>query len=149
MSPQKNTQCARNSGPRNAPDNRRVAYSGCTRRRTGMDEVVRLSVVVELLILGVMSSKPMSAGGGSSWNCELSFGSITWKGSRRYYRDLAQAFERKNPGHRVVIQLEDWNTAHDKIAHWITAGEGPDLTIVPDVWLAKLICRAGIRTLIV
>jgi len=66
---------------------------------------------------------------------------VVWQyhlvGQQEYYRNLARAFEQENPGHRVVIELEDWNTAHDKIQHWLSAGGGPDLTIVPDVWLAE------------
>lgn len=70
---------------------------------------------------------------------ELRF--VAWKyhlvGQEEYYRDLAQAFERSHPGQRVVIQLEDWTAAHNDILHWVTEGRGPDLSIVPDVWLAE------------
>ena len=62
---------------------------------------------------------------------------IVWRyhmeGQHEYYWDLAQAFEQANPGHRVVIEFGDWNTAQNKIAPWITDGDGPDLTIGLDV----------------
>jgi ABC-type glycerol-3-phosphate transport system substrate-binding protein len=70
---------------------------------------------------------------------ELRF--VAWKyhlvGQEDYYRDLVQAFERAHPGDRIDVELDDWDLAHDKILHWIAEGEGPDLTIVPDVWLAE------------
>jgi len=91
--------------------------------------------VIAVLLLGCSSAE--SAVGGDASELRI----VVWQyhlvGQQEYYRELAQAFERANPGHRVVIRLESWNTAHDKIRHWVSAGEGPDLTIVPDVWLAE------------
>ena len=70
---------------------------------------------------------------------ELRF--VAWRyhlvGQEEYYRDLAQAFERAHPGKRIVVELNDWTLAHDRVRHWISEGQGPDLTIVPDVWLAE------------
>jgi len=70
---------------------------------------------------------------------ELRF--VAWKyhliGQEEYYRDLAQAFERAHPGLRIVVELNEWTAAHDRIRDWISKGGGPDLTIVPDVWLAE------------
>lgn len=70
---------------------------------------------------------------------ELRF--VAWKyhlvGQEDYYRDLVQAFERAHPGNKIVVELDDWTHAHSRILQWISSGEGPDLTIVPDVWLAE------------
>jgi ABC-type glycerol-3-phosphate transport system substrate-binding protein len=66
---------------------------------------------------------------------------VAWKyhlvGQEEYYRDLAQAFERAHPEYKLSIKLDDWNSAHDRIRGWISQRQGPDLTIVPDVWLAE------------
>jgi len=66
---------------------------------------------------------------------------VAWKyhliGQEEYYRDLAQAFERAHPGERVVVELNEWTVAHDRIKDWISKGQGPDLTVIPDVWLAE------------
>lgn len=70
---------------------------------------------------------------------ELRF--VAWKyhlpGQKEYYRDLGRAFEHAHPGQKVVVELHDWNAAHDRLLNWISNGNGPDLTIVPDVWLAE------------
>jgi ABC-type glycerol-3-phosphate transport system substrate-binding protein len=70
---------------------------------------------------------------------ELRF--VAWKyhlvGQDEYYRDLALAFEHAHPGARITVDLEDWTLAHDKLQGWISEGNGPDVTIVPDVWLAE------------
>jgi ABC-type glycerol-3-phosphate transport system substrate-binding protein len=74
---------------------------------------------------------------------ELRF--VAWKyhlvGQDEYYRDLAQAFEHAHPGKRIVVELKEWAVAHDMIQRWISEGQGPDLTIVPDVWLAEFAPR--------
>lgn len=96
-----------------------------------------LFAMIAVLLLGCLSAESMFAAGRSASELRI----VVWEyhlvGQQEYYRELVQAFERANPGHRVVIKLEDWNTAHDKIRQWVSAGGGPDLTIVPDVWLAE------------
>jgi len=66
---------------------------------------------------------------------------VAWKyhliGQEEYYRDLVQAFERAHPGRRIVVELNEWKVAHDRIRDWISTGQGPYLTIIPDVWLAE------------
>src|SRR5208282_3935745 len=70
---------------------------------------------------------------------ELRF--VAWRyhlvGQEEYYRDLAQAFEQSRPRIRIVVELKEWAVAHDMIQHWISEGQGPDLTVVPDAWLAE------------
>jgi ABC-type glycerol-3-phosphate transport system substrate-binding protein len=66
---------------------------------------------------------------------------VAWKyhlvGQEEYYRDLVQAYERAYSRDKIVVELDEWTLAHDRILHWISSGRGPDLTIVPDVWLAE------------
>jgi len=54
-------------------------------------------------------------------------------GEAAYYESLADAFGEP----RVRITLGQWDDAHDEIAAWFAAGEGPDLIVVPDIWLAE------------
>lgn len=95
------------------------------------------SLVIAVLLLGCLSAKSMFASGRSASELRIVVWQYHMVGQQEYYQNLAQAFEHANLGHRVVIKLEDWNTAHDKIRNWMSAGGGPDLTIVPDVWLAE------------
>jgi multiple sugar transport system substrate-binding protein len=66
---------------------------------------------------------------------------VMWKyhlvGQESYYRALVDSYEKANPGHHVVVDLEDWPRAHDELHRWMARGAGPDLTVVPDVWLAE------------
>jgi multiple sugar transport system substrate-binding protein len=70
---------------------------------------------------------------------ELHF--VAWKyhlvGQEEYYKDLAKAFERAHPGMRIIIEFRDWTAAHNEIQHWVSEGNGPDLTIIPDLWLPE------------
>jgi len=54
-------------------------------------------------------------------------------GEAAYYEELAEAFG----GGRVEIALGQWDDAHARIAEWFAAGQGPDLVVVPDIWLAE------------
>jgi hypothetical protein len=84
--------------------------------------------VIAVLLLGCLSAESMVGGDPS----ELRI--VVWEyhlvGQQEYYRELVQAFERANPGHRVVIRLESWNTAHEKIRHWVSAGGGDRKSVV-------------------
>jgi ABC-type glycerol-3-phosphate transport system substrate-binding protein len=88
-------------------------------------------------ILGFPSAEVLSAT--SQPKSELHF--VAWKyhlvGQEEYYRDLVKAFEHAHPGIRIAIELRDWTAAHGEIQHWISEGDGPDLTIVPDLWLSE------------
>ncbi|MBD3293040.1 MAG: extracellular solute-binding protein [Armatimonadia bacterium] len=58
-------------------------------------------------------------------------------GEREFYDDLIADFEAANPGDSVDFQFGEWDDAHDTIAAWLEAGEGPDLVVAPDMWLAE------------
>lgn len=94
-------------------------------------------LLVILLSMLVPAGKRLQAHG----EIQSTVNVVVWKyhlvGQEEYYRALAQGYERAHPGHHVVIHLEDWNSAHDHLREWIKSGNGPDLTIVPDVWLSE------------
>ncbi|MBN2310255.1 MAG: sugar ABC transporter substrate-binding protein [Candidatus Hydrogenedentes bacterium] len=58
-------------------------------------------------------------------------------GERAYYDRLAEEFAGSANGGPVTIDLGTWDTAHDEIAAWFKAGAGPDLMVVPDIWLVE------------
>lgn len=66
---------------------------------------------------------------------------VVWRyhlvGQESYYRALVDSYERANPGHYVVLDVEDWDRAHDELHGWLARGAGPDLTVIPDVWLPE------------
>jgi multiple sugar transport system substrate-binding protein len=57
-------------------------------------------------------------------------------GEEAYFEDLAAAWEAET-GEKVRITMDGWEDAHDRIGAWFRAGEGPDLVVVPDIWLAE------------
>lgn len=58
-------------------------------------------------------------------------------GEEAYYEELAAGFAREHPGQQVDIAIGDWAVAHDNMERWCTRGEGPDLVVTPDIWLAE------------
>lgn len=47
--------------------------------------------------------------------------------SKKYWADLAAAFESKNPGIRIDVQIESWNDVDRKVAEMVKAGKAPDV----------------------
>jgi len=70
---------------------------------------------------------------------ELTF--QAWKyampGEQAFYEQLVTDFSRENPDDTVRFHLGDWEGAHEKIAKWVKTGTGPDLVVVPDIWIAE------------
>ena len=66
---------------------------------------------------------------------------VAWKygmaGQDEFYHDLSRKFERTHPNRRIHIELGDWRNAHDSLQSWSEKGGGPDVAIIPDVWLAE------------
>ena len=61
-------------------------------------------------------------------------------GEEAYYENLGKEFDAslKTFGSWPVrITLGKWDDAHAQIAEWFKVGEGPDLVVVPDIWLAE------------
>ncbi|WSR04051.1 extracellular solute-binding protein [Streptomyces sp. NBC_01210] len=47
--------------------------------------------------------------------------------SKKYWADLAAAFESKNPGIKIDVQIESWNDVDRKVAGMVKAGKAPDI----------------------
>ncbi|WP_411071220.1 ABC transporter substrate-binding protein [Streptomyces sp. cmx-4-25] len=47
--------------------------------------------------------------------------------SKKYWTDLAAAFEAKHPGIKVRVQVESWDDVDRKVAEMVEAGEAPDI----------------------
>lgn len=58
-------------------------------------------------------------------------------GEATYYEQLGLEFSAEPDGGPVRITLGTWDEANAQIAGWLEAGEGPDLMVVPDIWLAE------------
>ncbi len=58
-------------------------------------------------------------------------------GEEAFFNTLAKDFEAAPDGAPVRITIDQWDDAHDQIGEWFRAGAGPDLVVVPDIWLAE------------
>ncbi|MCP4645918.1 MAG: sugar ABC transporter substrate-binding protein [bacterium] len=56
---------------------------------------------------------------------------------QEYYDDLAKLFAASPGGAETRITMDKWDDAHAQIGGWFEAGKGPDLVVVPDIWLAE------------
>jgi len=65
-----------------------------------------------------------------AWNYQMS-------GEARFYNRLVADFEAAYPGDHVRFTLGEWAQAHDKLEQWIKSGDGPDIVVVPDIWIAE------------
>lgn len=72
---------------------------------------------------------------------DCSISAVFWRynmpGQEDFYRDLAAGFSKAYPGCRVDVSLEEWTTAHAKLARWAGGEPAPDITVAPDVWLSE------------
>jgi multiple sugar transport system substrate-binding protein len=93
--------------------------------------------LVSIVLLGCSLGEILFAANEPSMEVRFAAWKYHLIGQEEYYRDLVQAFERAHPGERVVVELNEWTAAHDRIRDWISTRQGPDLTIIPDVWLAE------------
>ena len=58
-------------------------------------------------------------------------------GEKEYYETLKRDYEAAHPGHRVSIALDTWDDAHNRIHGWVKTEVGPDVVVVPDIWLVE------------
>jgi N,N'-diacetylchitobiose transport system substrate-binding protein len=58
-------------------------------------------------------------------------------GEPEFYQRLVADFEAAHPGDTVEFTLGQWTGAHGLVEGWVEAGEGPDLVVVPDIWIAE------------
>ncbi|MEW5660239.1 ABC transporter substrate-binding protein, partial [Streptomyces cinereoruber] len=47
--------------------------------------------------------------------------------TKKYWTELAAAFEAKHPGIKVQVQVESWDDVDRKVAEMVKAGEAPDI----------------------
>ncbi|MFJ9807981.1 extracellular solute-binding protein [Streptomyces sp. NPDC101158] len=47
--------------------------------------------------------------------------------TKKYWAGLVAAFEAKNPGVKVQVQIESWNDVDSKVAELVKAGQAPDI----------------------
>ncbi len=57
-------------------------------------------------------------------------------GEQQYLEQLAQAAAAET-GEPVRITFDKWDHAHEAIGQWAKDGQGPDLVVVADIWLAE------------
>ena len=50
---------------------------------------------------------------------------------------FAEEFEEQNPDAEVEVTAVPWESAHDKIANAITAGETPDVSLIGTTWMGE------------
>jgi len=75
----------------------------------------------------------------------LSF--VAWdykmKGEREFYERLVRDFQAARPGVEIEFTLGEWSgskeqkPAHDLIRSWVADGTGPDVVVMPDIWITE------------
>lgn len=58
--------------------------------------------------------------------------------------DFAAAFEDANPDADVEVTAVPWESAHDKLANAITAGETPDVSLIGTTWMGEFAEAGGL-----
>ena len=58
-------------------------------------------------------------------------------GEPEFYQRLIADFQAAHPGDKVEFTLGKWADAHELVKNWIKGGEGPDLVVMPDIWIAE------------
>lgn len=86
-----------------------------------------------ILILGILAAYAI----GAESNLWMQVWSYDVPGESAYFDQLAAAFAKEPDGATVRITIEKWDGAHGQIGQWFEKGEGPDLVVVPDIWLAE------------
>ena len=61
--------------------------------------------------------------------------------------DFAEAFTADNPDAKVEVTAVPWESAHEKIANAIAAGETPDVTLVGTTWMGEFAQAGGLDPL--
>ncbi|WP_374456168.1 sugar ABC transporter substrate-binding protein [Nocardioides sp.] len=61
--------------------------------------------------------------------------------------DFAKAFTEDNPDAKVEVTAVPWESAHEKIANAIAAGETPDVTLVGTTWMGEFAEAGGLDPL--
>jgi len=59
-------------------------------------------------------------------------------------QDFSAAFEEANPDATVKVTAIPWDSAHNKIASAIAAGEGPDVSLIGTTWMGEFAEAGGL-----
>ena len=89
---------------------------------------------VVVAVLALLSGAAFSSAEDGLW---MQAWSYDVPGEAAYFEELSTAFATSPPGAPVRIAVGSWDNAHEEIAAWFEAGQGPDLVVVPDIWLAE------------
>ncbi|MEU8569969.1 extracellular solute-binding protein [Streptomyces pathocidini] len=71
-----------------------------------------------------------SAGGGDNATIRLvaaDYGDSADNSSEKYWDELVDAFEAKNPGIRVNVEVHSWNDVDQRVADMVRSGDAPDM----------------------
>ncbi len=60
-------------------------------------------------------------------------------------QDFSAAFEEANPDATVEVTSIPWESAHNKIANAIAAGDGPDVSLVGTTWMGEFAEAGGLE----
>ena len=60
-------------------------------------------------------------------------------------QDFSAAFEEANPDATVEVTSIPWESAHNKIANAIAAGEGPDVSLIGTTWMGEFAEAGGLE----
>lgn len=61
--------------------------------------------------------------------------------------DFSEAFTEENPDAKIEVTAVPWESAHEKIANAIAAGETPDVTLVGTTWMGEFAESGGLEPL--
>jgi multiple sugar transport system substrate-binding protein len=61
--------------------------------------------------------------------------------------DFSEAFTEENPDAKIEVTAVPWESAHEKIANAIAAGETPDVTLVGTTWMGEFAQSGGLDPL--
>lgn len=86
-----------------------------------------------LIVAALVCASP--AWGAESNAVRMQVYSYDLPGEQAFYQDLAARYEAQ--GGAVSIDIGKWDDAHAQIAEWFKQGAGPDLVVVPDIWLVE------------
>lgn len=87
-------------------------------------------IIAEIFIMAVSMA---------AWANELEVAvwSYDVPGEKEYYQMLKREYETAFPGQRVNITLDKWDDAHERIHGWVKTESGPDIAVIPDIWIVE------------
>ncbi len=98
-------------------------------------------VIAEVLLMAL-------SGAGAAVELEVAVWSYDVPGEKEFYETLKRDYEAAHPGpapggardgarNRVNIALDVWDHAHERIRGWVKTASGPDVAVLPDIWIVE------------